>query len=69
MEMNLYEVYRILGMEDSSSPEEVISRYRELKQQYTQIKESTKDLKTQMLYQLKLIELDDAYLYFIRHHL
>lgn len=69
MEMNLYEVYRILGMEDSTGPEEVISRYRELKQQYTQIKESTKDLKTQMLYQLKLIELDDAYLYFIRHHL
>ncbi|MBX5439818.1 MAG: hypothetical protein IRZ29_09785 [Thermoflavifilum sp.] len=69
MEMDLYDVYRILDIQHPGSSEEVISRYRELKEKYNQIKETTKDLKTQMLYQRKLIELDDAYLYFIRHHL
>lgn len=67
--MDLYDVYRILDIQHPGSSEEVISRYRELKEKYNQIKETTKDLKTQMLYQRKLIELDDAYLYFIRHHL
>ncbi|QOR75048.1 MAG: hypothetical protein IMW88_06580 [Thermoflavifilum sp.] len=69
MEMNLYDVYRILDIQQPTNAEEVISRYRELKERYNQIKETTKDLKTQMLYQRKLIELDDAYLYFIRHHM
>jgi len=67
--MNLYDVYRILDIQQPTNAEEVISRYRELKERYNQIKETTKDLKTQMLYQRKLIELDDAYLYFIRHHM
>ena len=67
--MNLYNVYRILDIQQPTNAEEVISRYRELKERYNQIKETTKDLKTQMLYQRKLIELDDAYLYFIRHHM
>jgi preprotein translocase subunit Sec63 len=69
MEMNLYDVYRILDIQQPTNAEEVISRYRELKEKFNQIKETTKDLKTQMLYQRKLIELDDAYLYFIRHHM
>lgn len=67
--MDLYDVYRILDIQHPGSSEEVISRYRELKEKYNQIKETTKDLKTQMLYQRKLIELDDAYLYFLRHHM
>jgi len=67
--MNLYDVYRILDIHQPSNAEEVIARYRELKEKYNQIKETTKDLKTQMLYQRKLIELDDAYLYFLRHHM
>ncbi|WP_092457754.1 hypothetical protein [Thermoflavifilum thermophilum] len=69
MEMNLYDVYRILDIQQPSNAEEVIARYRELKEKYNQIKETTKDLKTQMLYQRKLIELDDAYLYFLRHQM
>ncbi|SFV30063.1 hypothetical protein SAMN05660895_0690 [Thermoflavifilum thermophilum] len=67
--MNLYDVYRILDIQQPSNAEEVIARYRELKEKYNQIKETTKDLKTQMLYQRKLIELDDAYLYFLRHQM
>ncbi|MGX5819987.1 hypothetical protein ACWKWU_17450 [Chitinophaga lutea] len=39
-------------------------RYQTLKDQYRKIKEETDDLKTQLAYQLKQIELDDVYLYF-----
>jgi hypothetical protein len=56
--------YDILALEPSATPEEIIARYQILKDQYKKIKEETEDLKTQLAYQLKQIELDDVFIYF-----
>lgn len=56
--------YDILMLEPSATPEEIIARYQTLKDQYKKIKEETEDLKTQLAYQLKQIELDDVFIYF-----
>lgn len=56
--------YDILALDQSATPEEIVSRYQTLKDQYKKIKEETDDLKTQLAYQLKQIELDDVFIYF-----
>lgn len=54
----------ILQLDSSATAEEIVARYETLKFQYRKIKEETEDLKTQLAYQLKQIELDDVYIYF-----
>lgn len=56
--------YGILALDNTATPEEIIARYQTLKDQYKKIKEETADLKTQLAYQLKQIELDDVFIYF-----
>ncbi|WP_109695065.1 hypothetical protein [Chitinophaga deserti] len=56
--------YDILALDNNATPEEIIARYQSLKDQYKKIKEETADLKTQLAYQLKQIELDDVFIYF-----
>ncbi|MGE7773565.1 MULTISPECIES: hypothetical protein [Chitinophaga] len=56
--------YDILALDNSATPEEIIARYQTLKDQYRKIKEETADLKTQLAYQLKQIELDDVFIFF-----
>lgn len=56
--------YDILALENTATPEEIIARYQTLKDQYRKIKEETADLKTQLAYQLKQIELDDVFIFF-----
>lgn len=56
--------YDILALDNTATPEEIIARYQSLKDQYKKIKEETADLKTQLAYQLKQIELDDVFIYF-----
>ncbi|RPD40455.1 hypothetical protein [Chitinophaga barathri] len=56
--------YDILALDQSATPEEILARYQALKDQYKKIKEETEDLKTQLAYQLKTIELDDVFIYF-----
>ncbi|MBO9153233.1 hypothetical protein ACFOTA_13515 [Chitinophaga sp. GCM10012297] len=55
--------YDILALNQTATPEEILARYQTLKDQYKKIKEETKDLKTQLAYQLKQIELDDVFIY------
>jgi hypothetical protein len=57
----------ILQLDDSATADEIIARYEMLKFQYKKIKDETGDLKTRLAYQLKQIELDDAYIYFRRN--
>ncbi|AWO01206.1 hypothetical protein DLD77_05630 [Chitinophaga alhagiae] len=56
--------YDILALDQSATPEEIVRRYQTLKDQYKKIKEEADDLKTQLAYQLKQIELDDVFIYF-----
>lgn len=56
--------YGILALDNSATPEEILARYQTLKDQYKKIKEEAADLKTQLAYQLKQIELDDVFIYF-----
>ena len=56
--------YDILALDQSATPEEILARYQALKDQYKKIKEETEDLKTQLAYQLKQIELDDVFIFF-----
>ncbi len=57
--------YDILALEQSGHHlKEILARYQILKDQYKKIKEETGDLKTQLAYQLKQIELDDVFIYF-----
>ncbi|WP_341838443.1 hypothetical protein WJU16_11430 [Chitinophaga pollutisoli] len=56
--------YDILALDNTATPEEIVARYQTLKDQYKKIKEETADLKTQLAYQLKQIELDDVFIYF-----
>ncbi|WP_298714712.1 hypothetical protein [Chitinophaga sp.] len=56
--------YDILALDNTATPEEIVARYQTLKDQYRKIKEETADLKTQLAYQLKQIELDDVFIYF-----
>lgn len=56
--------YDILALDNTATPEEIIARYHILKDQYRKIKDETADLKTQLAYQLKQIELDDVFIYF-----
>ncbi len=56
--------FDILALDNTATPEEIIARYQSLKDQYRKIKEETADLKTQLAYQLKQIELDDVFIYF-----
>ncbi len=56
--------YDILALDNNATPEEIIARYQTLKDQYRKIKDETADLKTQLAYQLKQIELDDVFIYF-----
>jgi uncharacterized protein (DUF342 family) len=58
--------YDILALDQSATSEEIVARYQALKDQYKKIKEETEDLKTQLAYQLKQIELDDVFIYFRR---
>lgn len=58
--------YDILALDQSATSEEIVARYQVLKDQYKKIKEETEDLKTQLAYQLKQIELDDVFIYFRR---
>lgn len=67
--MDLTKAGQILELTGEFSPEQFMDKYRELKLDYARRKEESTDLKTQLLYQMKLIELDDAYLYFSRHHM
>lgn len=55
--------YDILALDQTATPEEILARYQSLKDQYKKIKEETEDLKTQLAYQLKQIELDDVFIY------
>ncbi|MCK7558138.1 hypothetical protein MKQ70_25290 [Chitinophaga sedimenti] len=57
------QAYFILDLEENATSEEIIARYEALKDQYKKIKEETEDLKTRLAYQLKQIELDDAFIY------
>ncbi|ASZ10667.1 hypothetical protein KTO58_22205 [Chitinophaga pendula] len=54
----------ILQLDDTATAEEIVTRYQTLKLQYSKIKEETEDLRTRLAYQLKQIELDDAFIYF-----
>ncbi|MRG46869.1 hypothetical protein GFS24_17240 [Chitinophaga sp. SYP-B3965] len=56
--------YDILALDQTATPEEIVTRYQTLKDQYKKIKEEAEDLKTQLAYQLKQIELDDVFIYF-----
>lgn len=56
--------YGILALDQTATPEEIVTRYQTLKDQYRKIKEEAEDLKTQLAYQLKQIELDDVFIYF-----
>ncbi len=56
--------YDILALDQTATPEEILARYQALKDQYKKIKEETEDLKTQLAYQLKQIELDDVFIFF-----
>lgn len=56
--------YDILALDNTATPEEIIARYQTLKDQYRKIKEEAADLKTQLAYQLKQIELDDVFIFF-----
>ncbi|GEP94809.1 hypothetical protein [Chitinophaga cymbidii] len=58
--------YDILALDQSATSEEIVARYQALKDQYKKIKEETVDLKTQLAYQLKQIELDDVFIYLRR---
>jgi hypothetical protein len=58
--------YSILELNDSASAEEIVAQYETLKGKYKRIKDETGDLRTQLKYQLKQIELDDVYIYFRR---
>lgn len=57
------QAYFILDLEENATSEEIIARYEALRDQYKKIKEETEDLKTRLAYQLKQIELDDAFIY------
>jgi hypothetical protein len=62
--INEESAYNLLQLDQSATAEEIVARYEVLKIQYKKIKEETEDLKTRLAYQLKQIELDDAYIYF-----
>ncbi len=55
--------YDILQLDNTASSEELLAKYENLKMEYKRMREETDDLKTKLAYQLKQIELDDAYLY------
>ncbi|RAJ10489.1 hypothetical protein LX64_00091 [Chitinophaga skermanii] len=59
--------FSILELDRSATPDQIIIRYQDLKDQYKKIKEETQDLKTQLAYQLKQIELDDVFIFFRKH--
>lgn len=62
--INEENAYHLLQLDNSATAEEIVARYEVLKTHYKKIKEETEDLKTRLAYQLKQIELDDAYIYF-----
>jgi len=64
--INEESAYGILQLSNSATAEEIVAQYEILKGQYKRIKDETVDLKTQLEYQLKQIELDDVYIYFRR---
>ncbi|HEY0271534.1 MAG TPA: hypothetical protein VGC22_00055 [Chitinophaga sp.] len=55
--------YEILKVDKTASSEEILEKYEQLKLEYKKLREETDDLRTKLAYQLKQIELDDAYLY------
>lgn len=55
--------YDILQLDNTATSEELLAKYENLKTEYKRMREETEDLKTKLAYQLKQIELDDAYLY------
>lgn len=55
--------YEILQVEKTASSEEILEQYEQLKLSYKKMREETDDLRTKLAYQLKQIELDDAFLY------
>ncbi|ATL46273.1 hypothetical protein COR50_03295 [Chitinophaga caeni] len=61
--------YNILMLDRTATPDQIISKYELLKNQYRKIKEETQDLKTQLAYQLKQIELDDVFIFFRKHQI
>lgn len=56
--------FHILALDQSASSDEIVARYQILKDEYRKVKEETADLKTQLTYQLKQIELDDVFIFF-----
>lgn len=55
--------YEILQVAKTASSEEILEQYEQLKLSYKKTREETDDLRTKLAYQLKQIELDDAFLY------
>ncbi|PUZ21256.1 hypothetical protein DCM91_17100 [Chitinophaga costaii] len=55
--------YEILQVDKTASSEEILEKYEQLKSAYKKVRADTEDLRTKLAYQLKQIELDDAYLY------
>ena len=53
-------VYEILEVEQEATKEQLLERCRELKEKYEYIMDTTTDLRTQLKYQLKVIDVDDA---------
>lgn len=55
--------YDILQVDTAASAAEILAKYETLKFEYKKMREETEDLRTKLAYQLKQIELDDAFLY------
>ena len=64
--INEENAFSILQLDGSATAEEILAKYEKLKGHYKRIKSETGDLKTQLECQLKQIELDDVYIYFIK---
>lgn len=62
--INEESAFNILQLDESATAEDIIASYEKLRIQYKKIKDETPDLKTQLAYQLKQIELDDVFIYF-----
>lgn len=55
--------YEIFQVDNDATSEEILEKYEQLKLSYKKMREETEDLRTKLAYQLKQIELDDAFLY------
>jgi Tfp pilus assembly protein PilO len=57
------QAYEVLALTQQASKEEAIAKYHDLKEEYKKRKDDAADLRTQLELQLKIIELDDVFLF------